>query len=211
MLPRIRYAAPLAVSLLFAASGWAQTVAPAQGRGRGRGAEMTDEMKERLAKAPKLVEMMIPMRDGVMLAANVYRPEGPGPFPVVLLRTPYIKDNAREPLTAQKYVEAGYAYVDQDVRGKGHSKGVYKAFATDIEDGYDTVEWIAKQPWSTGKIGIMGTSALGITSNMAAMSGAPHLTAAYVSLAPYEQMKNTYPGGVLKDADTVGWSRGQGV
>ncbi len=211
MLPRIRFTAPLAVSLLIAAACWAQTASPAQGRGRGRGAEMTEEMKARLAKAPKFVEMMIPMRDGVTLAANVYRPEGPGPFPVVLLRTPYIKDNAREPLTAQKYVEAGYAYVDQDVRGKGHSKGVYKAFATDIEDGYDTVEWIAKQTWSTGKIGIMGTSALGITSNLAAMSGAPHLTAAYVTWAPYEQMKNTYPGGVLKDADTVGWSRGQGV
>ena len=211
MLPRIRFTALLAVSLLIVSAALAQTAAPAQGRGRGRGAEMTDEMKERLAKAPKFVEMMIPMRDGIMLAANVYRPEGPGPFPVVLLRTPYIKDNAREPLTAQKYVEAGYAYVDQDVRGKGHSKGVYKAFSTDIEDGYDTVEWIAKQTWSTGKIGIMGTSALGITSNLAAMSGAPHLTAAYVTWAPYEQMKNTYPGGVLKDADTIGWTRGQGA
>ncbi len=132
-------------------------------------------------------------------------------FPTILLRTPYIKDNPREPLVAQKYVEAGYAYVDQDTRGKGHSKGVYSAFATDIEDGYDTVEWIAKQPWSNGKIGIMGTSALGITSNMAAMSGAPHLVAAYVSLAPYEMLKNTYPGGVLKDADTIGWTRRQGA
>ena len=175
------------------------------------GGQMTAELKARLAKAPKFTEMFMPMRDGVMLAANVYMPSGPGPFPVILLRTPYLKDGAREPLTAQKYVEEGYVYFDQDTRGKGHSKGIYKAFTTDIEDGYDTVEWIAKQPWSTGKIGIMGTSALGITSNMAAMSGAPHLTAAYVSLAPYEQMKNTYPGGVLKDADTVGWTRRQGA
>jgi predicted acyl esterase len=162
-------------------------------------------------KTPTFVEMFMPMRDTVVLAANVYLPSGPGPFPTILLRTPYIKDNPREPLAAQKYVDAGYAYVDQDTRGKGHSKGVYKAFTTDIEDGYDTVEWIAKQPWSNGKIGIIGTSALGITSNMAAMSGAPHLVAAYVSLAPYEQMKNTYPGGVLKDADTVGWTRRQGA
>jgi predicted acyl esterase len=172
---------------------------------------MTEEMKARLEKAPKAVEMFQPMRDGVVLAANVYLPQGAGPFPTVLLRTPYIKDNVREPLAAQKYVEAGYAYVDQDTRGKGHSKGIYKAFATDIEDGYDTVEWIAKQPWSSGKVGIMGASALGITSNMAAMSGAPHLVAAYVTVAPYEQMKNTYPGGVLKDADTIGWTRTQGA
>jgi predicted acyl esterase len=196
------------ISVIFALAagatpGWAQ--AP------GRGQEMTAEMKARLEKAPKFVEMSMPMRDTVVLAANVYLPAGTGPFPTVLLRTPYIKDNPREPLAAQKYVEAGYAYVDQDTRGKGHSKGVYRAFSTDIEDGYDTVEWIAKQPWSNGKIGIMGTSALGITANMAAMSGAPHLLAAYVSLAPYEQLRNTYPGGVLKDADTIGWTRRQGA
>jgi hypothetical protein len=198
---------------IFALMGlsWAQTPPAPTAQGRGRGAEMTAEMKARLEKAPKFTEMMTPMRDKVDLAANVYVPPGPGPFPVILLRTPYIKDNAREPLTAQKYVEAGYVYFDQDVRGKGHSKGVYKAFTTDIEDGYDTVEWIAKQPWSNGKVGIMGTSALGITSNMAAMSGAPHLTAAYVTWAPFEQMRNTYPGGVLKDADTIGWTRGQGA
>src|SRR5271168_3476080 len=76
------------------------------------GPAMTPELKARLAKAPKAVEMFMPMRDGVELAANVYRPAGPGPFPVILLRTPYLKDNAREPLTAQKYVEAGYAWVD---------------------------------------------------------------------------------------------------
>jgi predicted acyl esterase len=200
----------IVVSALAAAATtmcWAQAPA-AQERG---GQEMTAEMKARLEKAPKFVEMFTPMRDSVVLAENVYLPPGNGPFPTILLRTPYIKDNPREPLAAQKYVEAGYAYVDQDTRGKGHSKGVYHAFTTDIEDGYDTVEWIAKQPWSNGKVGIMGTSALGITSNMAAMSGAPHLLAAYVSLAPYEQMKNTYVGGVLKDADTVGWTRRQGA
>jgi uncharacterized protein len=190
--------------LILTAVGSAQT-------GGGRGQELSAETKARLEKAPKFVEMFMPMRDTIVLAANVYLPSGPGPFPTILLRTPYIKDNPREPLVAQKYVEAGYAYVDQDTRGKGHSKGVYQAFATDIEDGYDTIEWIAKQPWSNGKVGIMGTSALGITSNMAAMSGAPHLIAAYVSLAPYEMLKNEYPGGVLKDADTIGWTRRQGA
>jgi predicted acyl esterase len=60
----------------------------------------------------------------------VYLPSGAGPFPTILLRTPYIKDNAREPLLAKKYVEAGYAYVDQDTRGKGHSKGVYHGSAS---------------------------------------------------------------------------------
>ena len=98
--------------LILAAVGSAQT-------GGGRG-EVSAEMKARLEKAPKFVEMFMPMRDTVVLAANVYLPSGPGPFPTILLRTPYIKDNPREPLAAQKYVEAGYAYVDQDTRGKGH-------------------------------------------------------------------------------------------
>src|SRR5580693_8128068 len=99
------------VFLLAAVTLMAQeTAAPAR-----RAPELTPEMKARLEKAPKPVEMFQPMRDSVVLAANVYLPPGAGPFPTVLLRTPYIKDNAREPLAAEKYVEAGYAYVDQDV------------------------------------------------------------------------------------------------
>src|SRR5579872_2110216 len=178
---RLCVTAILSAFVAFSGFSFAQSGPPPAGP---RAMEMTPEMKARLEKVPKPVEMFMPMRDGVELAANVYLPPGSGPFPVILLRTPYLKDNPREPLAAEKYVEAGYAYVDQDTRGKGHSKGIYRAFTTDIEDGYDTVEWIAKQTWSNGKIGIMGTSALGITANMAAMSGAPHLAAAYVSLAP---------------------------
>src|SRR5579872_1271664 len=90
---------------------WAQDAAPPAARGRGQ--QATDDLKARLEKAPKFVEMFTPMRDSVVLAENVYLPAGPGPFPTILLRTPYIKDNPREPLAAQKYVEAGYAYVDQ--------------------------------------------------------------------------------------------------
>ena len=73
-------------------------------------------------------------------------------------------------LIAWKYVKAGYVFVLQDVRGKGHSEGHYAAFANDIEDGYDTVEWAAKQPWCNGKIGMTGGSAMGITANMAAIA-----------------------------------------
>ena len=166
---------------------------------------------EQIAAFPKWTERFATMRDGTKLAANVFLPAGPGPFPVVLSRTPYIKDilGAGSGYTAKKYTDAGYAYVLQDVRGKGHSQGFYEAFANDMEDGYDTVEWVAKQPWSNGKVGMVGGSALGITTNMAAMGAPPHLVAAYVIVAPYDQIKNTYPGGVLKDADTLGWLKGQ--
>ena len=155
----------------------------------------------------------MPMRDGVKLAANVFTPDGTGPWPVILERTPYLKDGRLMASLGgiKRYTDAGYAFVLQDVRGKGHSEGFYSAFDDDITDGYDTVEWVAKQPWSNGKVGITGASAMGITSNMAAIAAPPHLTAAYVIVAPNDRSLNSYMGGVLKEKDTIGWTKGQGV
>jgi hypothetical protein len=99
----------------------------------------------------------------------------------------------------------------QDVRGKGRSQGFYAAFENDIEDGYDAVEWAAAQPWSNGKVGMTGGSALGITATSAALADPPHLKAAYVVVNPADRLAYSYPGGVLKDKDTVGWLRQQGT
>jgi uncharacterized protein len=159
------------------------------------------------------------MRDGVKLAANVYKPAGKGPWPVIVSRTPYLKDGRADRPDSlagmikqgQRYAAAGYVFVIQDVRGKGKSEGFYAAFENDIEDGYDTIDWIAKQPWSNGKVGITGGSALGITGNAAAMSAHPALKAAYVVVAPYDRLQNSYMGGVLKEKDTVGWLKEQKV
>jgi len=166
------------------------------------------------ATAPKMIEVITPMRDGTKLAANVYLPEGAGPWPVVLTRTPYLKDGrmySGAASTAARWTKAGYVFVVQDVRGKGHSQGFYDAFANDIEDGYDTVEGLAKEPWCNGRIGITGGSAMGITSNLAAISQPPHLKAAYVIVAPNETFRTSYLGGVPQDKDLVGWMHGQGV
>jgi hypothetical protein len=170
---------------------------------------------------PGAVEEHAVLRDGVRLAANVFKPAGKGPWPVVLSRTPYLKDGRRteqnpnpaEALAkqAKRYTDAGYVFVLQDVRGKGRSQGFYAAFENDIEDGYDSVEWAAAQPWSNGKVGMTGGSALGITANSAAMANPPHLVTAYVVVAPADRLSYSYPGGVLKDKDTIGWLRGQGV
>jgi len=97
------------------------------------------------------------------------------------------------------------------VRGKGRSQGFYAAYVNDIEDGYDTVEWAARQPWSNGKVGITGASALGVTSNAAAMAAPPHLKAAYVVVAPFDRSRSSFMGGVIKEKDTIGWLKGQGV
>lgn len=174
---------------------------------------------------PGAAEEMAAMRDGAKLAANVFKPAGTGPWPVVMTRTPYLKDGRidkehdpdgskmRAALVkqAKHYTDAGFVFVLQDTRGKGRSQGFYAAFENDVEDGYDSVEWAAAQPWSNGAVGLSGGSAMGITSNEAAMAAPPHLKAAYVVVAPFDLLQNSYPGGVLKEKDVLGWSKGQGV
>ena len=130
-------------------------------------------------------EVIAEMRDGAMLAGNLYLPAGKGPFPCIVQRTPYGKDAMfASPAGAKKYTDGGYAYLVQDVRGKGRSNGFYQAFINDAFDGHDTVEWMARQDWCNGSIGITGASAMGYTSLLAATMNPPHLKAAYVVVAP---------------------------
>ena len=208
----LHFALASAVALTLAAGAAAPSIA------RPRAAAATP-------LPPGAVEEFATMRDGTKLAGNVYKPAGPGPWPVVMTRTPYLKDGRpdkeKDPdgskgraalaKAAKRYTDAGFVFVHQDVRGKGHSQGFYAAFENDVEDGYDSVEWAAAQPWSNGKIGLSGGSAMGITSNEAAMAAPPHLMAAYVVVAPYDLLANSYIGGVLKEKDVLGWSKGQGV
>ncbi len=164
------------------------------------------------AIAQTATEEMVSMRDGVHLATSIYRPDGQGPWPVVLTRTPYGKDAMYGPSTHKAYLEHGYVRVVQDVRGKFKSEGKYAAFINDMEDGYDTVEWIAKQPWSNGKVGMVGPSAMGIASNLAAMAAPPHLVTAFVNVAQGSSFRySTYPGGVFLKNLNEEWLRRQGV
>ena len=209
------FALASAMALALAAGGFSS---PAEARGRPAATARTPI-------PPGAVEEWATLRDGTRLAANVYKPEGQGPWPVVLSRTPYLKDGridkekdpdgskSRAALVkqAKRYTDAGYVFVLQDVRGKGHSEGFYAAFENDIEDGYDSVEWAAAQSWSNGMVGVTGGSALGITANEAAMAAPPHLQAAYVVVAPFDGLQNSFMGGVLKEKDTVGWLKGQGA
>ena len=117
----------------------------------------------------------VPMRDGTPLYADVLRPEGPGPFPVLLERTPYDKTmpTSLGMLDAIRAAKRGYAVVLQDTRGRYASQGEFYAFRDDVNDGYDTVEWAASQPWSTGKVGMYGASYVGATQWQAAKSVPP--------------------------------------
>jgi len=155
-------------------------------------------------------EFMVPMRDGVRLATSVYLPEGEGPWPAVVLRTPYNKSGYVR--TADRYTGAGYAYVLQDSRGIHKSEGKYFPFESDMPDGYDTIEWMATQPWCNGKIGITGASAMGIAANLAAAANPPHLTTAFVIVAPEGLFNQSrFIGGVFKESHAGGWMKRQGA
>lgn len=133
-----------------------------------------------LHSAGPLVErdVGVAMRDGAILRADVYRPAGPGPFPVLVYRTPYGKAAAAESYdTHLDAVERGYAVVLQDVRGRNASEGLFDPYRNEGKDGYDTIEWAASRSWSNGSIGTFGLSYPGAVQWLAALESPPHLAA----------------------------------
>jgi uncharacterized protein len=135
--------------------------------------------------APKfLIDAKVPMRDGVRLSANAYFPEGDGPFPVVLNRTPYGKDSTGRFKRILPFIQAGYVVVHMDVRGRGDSEGIFNPYFQEIEDGFDSLGWCAAQPWSTGKIGTFGGSYEGWTQIYPTRLQSPYHTAAFLMCTP---------------------------
>lgn len=121
------------------------------------------------------------MRDGVTLRANVYRPEGAGPWPTLLTRTPYDKDDVGEHvwcgLDPVQAARRGFMVVAQDVRGRFASDGELDAFRFERQDGFDTVEWAARLPGSNGRVGMFSASYCGSTQWLAAAERPPSLAA----------------------------------
>jgi putative CocE/NonD family hydrolase len=126
--------------------------------------------------------VMIPMRDGVKLATDLYKPDADGKFPVILLRTPYAKDMSE--IKARFYARRGYVFAAQDCRGRFASEGVWTPFFNEPKDGYDTIEWLAAQPWSSGKVGMIGGSYVGWVQWWAAGEAPPHLTTIIPNVSP---------------------------
>jgi uncharacterized protein len=123
---------------------------------------------------------MVPMRDGVKLATDIYRPARNGQplggkSPVILERTPYNKDSLS--VAANHYVPHGYIVIAQDVRGRYKSEGRWFPVRDDPDDGFDTAKWIGNQPWFDGHIGTMGSSYDGATQHAMAIANAPYLKA----------------------------------
>ena len=133
------------------------------------------------SRHPVSENVMIPMRDGTLLAADIHQPRGEsGPLPVLLQRTPYNKAAAPRLAEAAFFAENGYVAVMQDCRGRYASQGGFSKYVDEGRDGYDTVEWLAQQPWCNGKIGTFGLSYAAHTQAALACLNPPHLAAMWL-------------------------------
>ncbi|HYL39369.1 MAG TPA: CocE/NonD family hydrolase [Bryobacteraceae bacterium] len=154
----------------------------------------------------KYLHVRVAMRDGVHLDTNVFKPSGNFRFPVILLRTPYGKGADLLP-GYNSFLNHGYAVVMQDVRGRYGSEGVFDALKQEGPDGYDTINWIAAQPWSNGQVGMMGGSYLGIAQWRVALLNNPHLKAIFPVVAGSDDYLDRFysPGGATKLGHRLLW------
>jgi uncharacterized protein len=149
------------------------------------------------------------MRDGVTLYADVYRPAGEGPFPVILMRLPYDKTQAETINYSHPswYAQRGYMVVVQDVRGSWASEGVFTPFLSEAEDGYDSIEWAARLPGANGRVGMYGFSYAGATQLMPATLRPPSLLTICPALTASQYYEGwTYNQGALALAFTMSWA-----
>ena len=160
------------------------------------------------AQTPARVDtaVSISMRDGVVLRADVFRPDASGRYPVLVFRTPYNRDElpAGSPLV-QAAVRRGYAVVLEDVRGRYQSGGTFNPYFQEGRDGYDTIEWAARQAWSDGRVGTFGLSYPGAVQWLAAVEGPPSLRA-MVPAMTYSTPENFWTAGGVWDSSWLDWT-----
>jgi uncharacterized protein len=160
----------------------------------------------------KQADVPATMRDGTILRADVYRPKTSDPVPVILMRTQYGKDDAQAGDRYQPpdwFASHCYLVVVQDIRGQGASGGTFSEFTHDQADGYDSVEWAAALPGSNGKVGMYGSSYVGATQWLAAVTAPPHL----VTIVPANTASDyydgwNYEGGEFRLAFVLPWAIG---
>jgi uncharacterized protein len=178
---RVSCVAALAVAAIFLAREPRQAIA-------GQGLDLS-------------TDVAVPMRDATILRADLLLPGPTGRFPVLVYRTPYGKQFAlKEAKTFEKAVARGYAVVVQDVRGRYASDGEFNPYQNEGRDGYDTIEWAARQPWSDGNVGTFGLSYPGAVQWLAAVENPPHLKAMVPAMTFSTPRNFFYSGGVFDDS-----------
>ncbi len=146
------------------------------------------------------------LRDGVRLVHSRAAPSGAGKFPTILVRTPYGRGN--EMIKGAFYAKRGYVFIAQDCRGREDSEGDWDPFFREGKDGYDTIEWIAKQPWSDGKVGMIGGSYSGAVQWMAAVEKPAALKCIVPQVSPPGPYFNLpYEYGTMMLYGTTWWSK----
>jgi putative CocE/NonD family hydrolase len=147
------------------------------------------------------------VRDGTILRADIYRPARGGPYPVLLMRTPYGKTAmASNAESARALASAGYIAVVQDVRGRFASEGEFRPYFNDVADGYDAVMWAAALAGSTGAVGLFGPSNMGVTQWLAASALPPPLKAIFPDVTSVNVFETRgYNDGAFTLADCLSW------
>jgi hypothetical protein len=158
---------------------------------------------------PSIVEfdnVAVPMRDKVVLRADVYLPPGGGRWPAILIRTPYNR-HSEISQSYRFFADHGYAVITQDVRGRHGSAGTFGSVAQEGPDGSDTIDWIVRQPWSNGRVGMAGASYVGIVQWWAAVQKNPHLVTIFPLLSGNDEYMDRYysPGGALQLGHRLIW------
>ena len=152
------------------------------------------------------LDVKIPMRDGVLLSADIYLPPDGGPFPALLQRTPYDNQSARDLQEfVPRFVRSGYAVVMQDCRGRHDSDGQWRPYLDETNDGYDTQRWIAAQPWCDGNIGTFGSSYPGFTQTMPAPLRSPHVKALVPRATQQDNYGIAYVDGAFQMVPFTTW------
>lgn len=151
-------------------------------------------------------DLRVPMPDGAVLVADLYRPRGAGPLPAVLVRTPYGKRQALVRLLAGVLARRGFQVVIQNVRGIHGSGGEFHAFHDERDDGLATLAWVRAQPWCDGRVATAGASYLGYTQWAIAPYADPPLEAMGLGITASEFVSSFYPGGALALHNTLVWS-----
>ena len=173
----------------------------------------TSPASAQTAQIKRMFDIRTPTRDGVELSADVWMPSEGGPFPTIIIRTPYLKTMAMGDFSlagwATYFAERGYAVVMQDVRGRGDSDGDFDFFFQEGEDGYDTIEWMAAQPWSNGDVCTAGVSYLGTDQWLAAREHPPSLKCMVATAAAGRWMHELpYYGGAWMMSWALDWING---
>ena len=150
--------------------------------------------------------VQVPMRDGIKLATDVYRDDVVEKAPVVLVRTPYNKDRAKG--TAEQFVKAGFVAVIQDCRGANASEGIMIPYDNEGQDGFDCIEWITRQPWCSGRVGMWGASYVGATQWQAAVEKPPGLVTITPRATWSSFYRNLYLGGAVRLSLIAKWAGG---